>query len=97
MSGCRILSNKSLLLKDKVQNKVLLAESALMEGVILSVPDKTCNFWMIHWYGKSILPNIPIEYFCMHVPKENARLKQNYSKVEMNQTRYIWLLVQNET
>ncbi len=76
ISGCRILSDCSLFLKDEVQDKIVLTESVLMKGVVISIPNKACNIWRIHWYNESISQKIPLEYFQMHVPKENARLKQ---------------------
>ncbi len=80
MSGCGILRNCSLFLKGKVQNKILLAESVTMEGVIVSIPKKLCNYWTILWYHESISQEISLENFQMQVPKENARLNQKLFK-----------------
>ncbi len=46
-------SDYMLSLKDKVQNGILLPESALMEG-IMSIPNRACNFQTIHWYSESV-------------------------------------------
>ncbi len=53
----------------------MFTESALTEGVTVSIPIKVCDVWTIHWYHESISQEIPLEYIQTHVPKENARLK----------------------
>ncbi len=63
MSGCGSLRDCSFFLKDEIQNKIALVESVLMEGVVISIPNKAYNFWTIHWYNESISQKIPLEYF----------------------------------
>lgn len=76
ISGCGILSDKTLFLKDEVQDEIVLADCALMEGVVIRVPIKLCKFWKMCWYNESFSVKFPCKYLHTHVPKENARLKQ---------------------
>ncbi len=39
MAVCGNLGDKSIFLKDEFENKIVLAESASMEGLVLSVPN----------------------------------------------------------
>ncbi len=74
--GRGILSNKSLFLRDEVQDKIVIGDDGLMEGVVLSVLNKNCNFWNICWYNDLFSVKIRREHLHTQVPKENATLKQ---------------------
>ncbi len=52
-----------------------IGDGGLMEGVVLSVPNKNCNFWNICWYNDSFPVKIQREHLRTQVPKENATLK----------------------
>ncbi len=74
--GRGILCDKTLFLREEVQDKIVLEDCGFMEGVVLSVPNKVCNFWKICWYNDSFSVKIQSEHLRTQVPKENATLKQ---------------------
>ncbi len=76
MSGCGILAEKSLFLKDEFQHKRNLLGEEFIEGVVSGLPNKTTHGWTIEWYNESLSPAVPVHCYRTHVPKESSVLKE---------------------